>query len=296
MLDQTATELPVKTQAELVGVSYASLFYRPQPPSPRELAIKKRIDEIYTATPFYGSRRITVELRPEFGVSRPTVQAYMREMGIAGLAPGPNTSHPGPGHPVYPYLLRAVRASHPNHIWGIDITYIRLATGWLYLTATLDWYSRYIVSWALSQTLEIDFVLTAVDAALAQAIPEIWNSDQGSHFTSPQYLERLLTAGAQVSMDGRGRALDNIFTERLWRTIKYEEVYLHDYTNPKEAARNLTRYIQFYNHERPHQSLNYKTPAQVYAKSTGRDTLSLVETADTNLNKSIHLNSPVFQL
>lgn len=296
MLDRTDAELPLKTQAELVGVSYASLFYKPQPPSPRELALKRRIDEIYTATPFYGSRRITVTLQPEFNVSRPTVQAYMREMGIAGLAPGPNTSQPVPEHPIYPYLLRRVRASRPNHIWGIDITYIRLATGWLYLTATLDWYSRYIVSWTLSQTLEIDFVLTAVEAALAQATPEIWNSDQGSHFTSPLYLERLQAAGVQISMDGRGRALDNIFTERLWRSIKYEEVYLHDYASPKEAARNLTRYIQFYNHERPHQSLDYQTPAQVYAKSPPPGTLPLVGLANANLNESFHLNLPRFQL
>ncbi len=151
-------------------------------------------------------------------------------------------------------------AEHPNHIWGIDITYIRLTHGWLYLTAVLDWYSRYVISWALSQTLEMDFVLTAVDNALLQAKPEIWNSDQGSHFTSPKYLERLQRAQIQISMDGRGRARDNIFTERLWRTIKYEEVYLHEYASPKEAFRQLANYIRFYNFERPHQALDYLTP------------------------------------
>lgn len=296
MLDEKPVELSLKAQAELLSVSYASLFYRPQPPSQRELAVKRRIDEIYTARPFYGSRRITVVLQPDFDISRPTVQIYMREMGIAGLAPGPNTSKPAPGHSIYPYLLRNLKAGYANHIWGIDITYIRLTHGWLYLTAVLDWHSRYIVSWALSQTLEIEFVLTAVETALASATPDIWNSDQGSHFTSPQYLDRLKFAGVQISMDGRGRALDNIFTERLWRSIKYEEVYLHDYASPKEATQSLSRYIQFYNHERPHQSLGYKTPAQVYAKSAKPLTLPSVGLVDANLNKSIHLNSPCFQL
>ena len=270
MLEKENSEVLLNAQADLVGVSYSSLFYQPTPPSERELAIKRRIDEVYTATPFYGSRRITVTLRPEFDVSRPTVQAYMREMGIAGIAPGPNTSKPTPGHQIYPYLLRNLTASHPNHIWGIDITYIRLTHGWLYLVAVLDWYSRYIMSWALSQTLEMDFVLNAVDNALMQAIPEIWNSDQGSHFTSPRYLERLQIATIKLSMDGRGRARDNIFTERLWRSVKYEEVYLHDYASPKEALQNLSRYIQFYNHQRPHQSLDYQTPAQVYGACTPR--------------------------
>src|SRR5512134_3051729 len=215
MMEKDNPDMPLKIQADLLGVSYSSLFYEPVPPSARELAIKRRIDEIYTAYPFYGSRKIAGILRPEFGVSRPTVQAYMREMGIFALVPGPNTSKAAPEHLIYPYLLRNVTAQHPNHIWGIDITYIRLAQGWLYLTAVLDWYSRYILSWALSQTLELDFVLSAVDNALLQAAPEIWNSDQGRHFTSPRYLERLQNAHIQISMDGRGRARDNIFTERF---------------------------------------------------------------------------------
>jgi len=264
MLEKDHPELSLKVQAELLGVSYSSLFYKRVLPSARELAIKRRIDEIYTAHPYYGSRKIAVLLRPELSVSRPTVQAYMREMGIFAIVPGPNTSKPASQHQIYPYLLRNVTAERPNHIWGIDITYIRLAHGWLYLTAVLDWYSRYILSWALSQTLEMDFVLTAVDNALLQATPEIWNSDQGSHFTSPKYLERLQTANIQISMDGRGRARDNIFTERLWRTLKYEEVYLHEYASPKEAHRQLASYIRFYNFERPHQALDYLTPAQLY--------------------------------
>jgi putative transposase len=171
-------------------------------------------------------------------------------------------------HQIYPYLLRNVTAKRPNHIWGIDITYIRLQQGWLYLTAVLDWYSRYVVSWALSQILEIEFVLTAVDNALFQAKPEICNSDQGSHFTSPKYLERLQHEEIKISMDGRGRAIDNIFTERLWRTIKYEEVHSHEYASPKEAYRQLADYIRFYNFERPHQALDYLTPAQVHGACT----------------------------
>jgi len=264
MLEKDHPELSLKVQAELLGLSYSSLFYKRVAPSMRELAIRRRIDEIYTAHPYYGSRKIAVVLHPEFGVSRPTIQAYMREMGIFAIVPGPNTSKPSPQHQIYPYLLRNVTPEHSNHIWGIDITYIRLQQGWLYLTAVLDWYSRYILSWALSQTLELDFVLTAVDNALLQATPEIWNSDQGSHFTSPKYLERLQTANIQISMDGRGRARDNIFTERLWRTLKYEEVYLHEYASPKEAHRQLASYIRFYNFERPHQALDYLTPAQLY--------------------------------
>ena len=215
MLEKDNPQVSLRTQAELLGISYSSLFYQPRPPTERELSIKRRIDEVYTAWPFYGSRRITAVLRSEFQVSRPTVQAYMRAMGIAGIAPGPNTSQPAPEHQIFPYLLRSITANHPNHIWGIDITYIRLPGGWLYLVAVLDWYSRRILSWALSQTLELDFVLTAVDQALLQAVPEIWNSDQGSHFTSPRYIERLQNAGVKISMDGRGRARDNIFTERL---------------------------------------------------------------------------------
>jgi len=268
MLEKDHPELSLKVQAELLGISYSSLFYKPAPPSPRELAIKHRIDELYTAHPYYGSRKIAVILHPELGVSRPTIQAYMREMGIFGIVPGPHTSQPAPEHQIYPYLLRNVTAEHPNHIWGIDITYIRLAHGWLYLTAVLDWYSRYMLSWTLSQSLEMDFVLTAVDNALLQATPEIWNSDQGSHFTSPRYLERLQNANIKISMDGRGRARDNIFTERLWRTIKYEEVYLHDYASPKEAYHQLANYIRFYNFERPHQALAYLTPAQFYRVSS----------------------------
>ena len=197
-------------------------------------------------------------------ISRPTVQKYMREMGIAAIAPGPSLSKGRKGHKIYPYLLRGLEIERPNQVWGIDITYIRMLKGWMYLVAILDWFSRYVVSWELDQTLEISFVLQSLDRALEQTRPEILNSDQGSQFTSLEYLNRLKTAEVRISMDGRGRFLDNIFTERLWRTIKYEEVYLNDYLSPKETRQGLRRYLHFYNFERPHQSLDYRTPAQTY--------------------------------
>jgi putative transposase len=242
----------------------SGLYYQPVAPSPEEVALKHRIDEIYTAHPFYGSRRIAVALHPDFQVNRKAVQRHMREMGIAGITPGPNLSKRREEHRIYPYLLRNLSITHPNQVWGIDLTYIRLHAAWMYLVAVLDWFSRYVISWELDQTLEMPFVLAAVERALAQAKPEIWNSDQGSHFTSPQYTDRVLAANVQISMDGRGRALDNILVERLWRSVKYEDVYLHDYTTPREARYGLSRYFEFYDHERPHQALGYRTPAQVY--------------------------------
>lgn len=288
MLEPRSLELSLKDQAELLGLSRSSLYYHPLPPSPAGVVIKHRIDEIYTRWPFYGSRRITVKLnQEEIPVSRPTVQRYMREMGISGIAPGPNTSKPAPEHKIYPYLLRQVSAQYPNHVWGIDITYIRLAGGWMYLVAILDWFSRFVVAWELDQTLELPFVLTAVDHALSQATPAIWNSDQGSHFTSPQYLERLSAAGVQISMDGRGRAADNIFTERLWRSVKYEEVYLNDDASPRQARAGLARYFHFYNFERPHQALDYRAPARVYAV---KDQTMLYST----LRKESTLQEPLF--
>ena len=263
------------------------MYYQPVPPSAEEIAIKHRIDQLYTAHPFYGSRRLTARLKADWDVNRKRIQHYMQEMGIAGIAPGPHLSQRNQAHHIYPYLLRHLTVERPNQVWGIDITYIRLHAGWLYLVAILDWFSRYVVSWELDQTLEIDFVLAAVERALRQATPQICNSDQGSHFTSPQYTQLLLAANVQISMDGRGRALDNIFTERLMscaaglrpaprearaqdeRSVKYEEVYLYDYANPREGRQGLTRYFDFYNHERPHQALDYRTPAQVYCGKAG---------------------------
>jgi putative transposase len=264
MLDDDAGELTLRTQAELLSLSRSGLYYQPLPPSAEELRIKRRIDELYTAYPFYGSRKITAVLGAEMVINRKAVQRHMREMGLAAICPGPNLSKQALAHRTFPYLLRRLAITHPNHVWGVDITYVRLNGGWLYLVAVLDWFSRYVVSWELDQSLDLSFVLAAVQRALTQATPTICNSDQGSHFTSPQYLDLLQAHQVQISMDGKGRALDNIFTERLWRTIKYEEVYLHDYASPREARLGLARYFEFYNQQRPHQALGYRTPAQLY--------------------------------
>jgi len=263
-IEWEGAELPIVTQAELLGLNRSGLYYKPVQPCEEEIKIKHRIDEIYTRYPFYGSRRVRHQLAREgYLINRKRVQRYMREMAIAGICPGPNLSRRNLEHKVFPYLLRDLEIERAAKVWGIDITYIRLFAGWLYMAAILDWYSRYVLSWELDQTLETGFVMEAVNRALLKAHPEIFNSDQGSHFTSSAYINRLQKAGVQISMDSKGRALDNIFTERLWRTIKYEEVYLNEYSSPRRARQRLTRYMTFYNDERPHQSLLYKTPAEV---------------------------------
>jgi putative transposase len=273
LVERESSELPLIQQAALLSVSRSSLYYQPREPEAVEIAIKHRIDELYTQSPFYGSRKIKAQLRREgVVISRKTVQRHMREMGIVAIYPGPNLSRRQHKEHVFPYLLRNLVIRAPNQVWGIDITSIRMLKGWMYLVAVLDWYSRYVISWELDLTLEMPFVLAAVEHALSIAVPVIWNSDQGSHFTSPQYLQLLRDAQVQISMDSKGRALDNIFTERLWRTVKYEEVYLHDYASPKEARQQLSQYFEFYNHQRPHQALEYLTPAEVY--STGRSIVS----------------------
>ncbi len=269
LIERGSGDLALSVQAELLSVSRSSLYYRPTEPTPEEIALKHRIDALFTAHPFYGSRRISAQLRrEEFSVNRKAVQRHMQEMGIVAIGPKPNLSKPASEHRIFPYLLGGIVASAPNHIWGIDLTYIRLAKGWMYLVAILDWFSRFVIAWELDQTLELDFVLAAVDRALAHATPLIWNSDQGSHFTSPRYLDRLLARNVLVSMDGKGRALDNVFTERLWRSVKYEEVYLADYDSPRAARRGLSAYFDFYNHRRLHQSLAYRTPAEIYSTSS----------------------------
>lgn len=275
LVEREHRELPLSVQTELLSLNRSSLYYRPVPPSAEEIALKHRIDAIYTATPFYGVRRVTAQLHREgWSVNHKAVARHMQEMGIAGICPGPNLSRRVHQATIYPYLLREVTASYPNHVWGLDITYIRLVHGWMYLVVVLDWYSRYIISWELNQSLHQSFVLVALDEALAQAHPVICNSDQGSHFTSQEYVGRLQAANVQISMDGKGRALDNVFTERLWRTIKYEEVYLKEYATPREARHGLSCYIQFYNQERPHQALQYLTPAEVYYKKERSSTLA----------------------
>lgn len=266
LVERESRELPLTQQAELLSISRASLYYQPREPSAEEIAIKHRIDEIYTQSPFYGSRKIAAQLRREdVTINRKTVQRHMREMGIVAIYPGPNLSRRQHKEHVFPYLLRNLTICTPNQVWGIDITYIRMLKGWMYLVAVLDWYSRYVISWELDQTLEMPFVIAACQRALSVATPMIWNSDQGSHFTSPQYLQLLQEAQVKISMDSKGRALDNIFTERLWRTVKYEEVYVHDYASPREARHQLSNYFEFYNQKRLHQSLDYQTPAEIYS-------------------------------
>ena len=272
MIEREGAELTLSEQADLLSISRSSLYYTPRPPDAREVAIKHRIDAIYTEFPFYGARRMSHTLSEEgLAVDRKTVVAYMQQMGLQAIYPKPNLSKPAPEHRIYPYLLRNLTSSYSNHVWGVDITYIRMQSGWMYLVAILDWYSRYIVSWEIDQTLEIGFVLTCLDRALQQATPTICNSDQGSHFTSPHFVDRLLAKQVAISMDGRGRAMDNIFTERLWRSVKYEEVYINEYVSPKDVRRGLSRYLTFYNDRRPHQSLGYRTPAEVYFGTQQKD-------------------------
>lgn len=266
MLEREGSELTLVTQCALLGLNRTSVYYTPRPTDPGDLHIKRRIDEVYTACPFYGIRKITAQLRVDgLVINHKAVARHMQEMGLRAIHPGPNLSRRAQQHAVYPYLLRGLKIERPNQVWGVDITYIRLRTGWMYLFAVLDWYSRFVVSWALDLSLEISFVLEAMKSALASATPAICNSDQGSHFTSPQFTGLLLGAQVQISMDGKGRALDNIFTERLWRTVKYEEVYLNDYASPREARSRIGEYLAFYNTRRLHQALGYQTPETVYS-------------------------------
>jgi putative transposase len=224
------------------------------------------LDEQYTRTPFYGVPRMTVEMRKQgYAVNPKRVRRLLRTLGLTALFPKPRTSATAPEHRVYPYLLRGVAIERVNQVWSTDITYIRLRAGFVYLVAVIDWYSRYVLSWALSNTLETGFCLEALEGALPHGPPLIFNSDQGAQFTSPAFTERLVAAGIRISMDGRGRALDNVFIERLWRSVKYEEVYLQEYQSMGDAQEGLGRYFGFYNTERPHQSLGYRTPAVIYA-------------------------------
>ena len=263
--------ITVRRQAELLGIARASVYYTPTPPSSETLALQHSIDEIYTAHPYYGQRRIIVRLDTHYNIhaGRDAVRTAMRELGLVAQCPGPQTSRKHPDHPVYPYLLRGVVASYPNHIWGTDITYIRLNGGFCYLVAILDWYSRKVISWRLSNTLDTSFCREGLEDALTYALPEYHNSDQGVQFTSEEYLSILKTHDTiNISMDGRGRCMDNIFTERLWRTVKYEDVFLKGYTSMSEVYDGLTEYFTFYNTERPHQSLGYQTPDAVYYQNT----------------------------
>src|SRR5919201_722066 len=229
-------QLSVARQCALLGLSRSSFYYRSQGESAENLHLMRLLDEQYTRTPFYGTRRMTVWLRQQgYAVNPKRVARLLHTMGLDTIYPKPRTSVPHPAHRVYPYLLRGVPITRVNQVWSTDITYVRLHGGFVYLVAIMDWFSRYVLSWALSITMDVGFCLEALEQALAVARPEIFNTDQGAQFTSLDFTERLVSAGIQISMDGRGRALDNVFVERLWRTVKYEEVYLKDYETPREA-------------------------------------------------------------
>jgi len=269
LIDRNNTEINLSRQAELLDISRSSIYYQPKI-NQEEIEIKNTIDKIYTDSPFYGSRKIKKELENyEIRISRGYVQNLMRSMGLEAICPRKKLalSKASKFHKKYPYLLRNLKIERPNQVWSTDITYIRLKTGFAYLTVIFDWYSRYVISWKLSETLENEFCVQALKEALETAMPEIHNSDQGVQFTAQNYVSVLEEKKIQISMDGRGRYLDNIFTERLWRTVKYENIFLHDYQDIEEARIGLTQYFQFYNHRRMHQSLDYKTPAQVYFPS-----------------------------
>lgn len=263
----------VVQQCALAGVSRATIYARqhPKPVDESDLQHSHLIDEEFTRHPFYGSRRMVVFLRKVgHTVNRKRVQKLMRQMGLAGMAPGPNTSRPHPEHKIYPYRLRGVAVIRPNQVWSTDITYIRLAHGFAYLVAIIDWYSRKVLSWRISNSMEAVFCVDCLEDALrAHGKPEVFNSDQGSQFTSEAFTNVLKNEGIVISMDGRGRAFDNIFVERLWRNVKYENVYLKSYATMGELMLGLADYFAFYNGERPHQSLGDKTPNVVYQTGIG---------------------------
>lgn len=260
------SEVSIRRQCELLRLNRSTLYYTPVKVDPDETALMKAIDKIFTKWPFYGSRKIVLELR-RLGedVNRKRVQRLMRIMGLQALVPGPHTSKPHPEHKVYPYLLRRLDITRPDQVWAADITYIPLESGWAYLIAIIDWYSRAVLAWRLSNTMTVDFCVDALEDALQHhGPPEIFNSDQGSQFTSPDFTGVLLREGVAISMDGKGRATDNIFVERLWRSLKYEDVYLRDYATLSAASPGIGSWFRFYNERRPHQALGNHTPMDVY--------------------------------
>lgn len=265
MIDR-GCELSVTHQAKLLGICRGSVYYCPRPVSDADLKLMARIDRLHHDLPFAGSRMLQGLLKKEgFEVGRLHVSSLMKRMGIEALYRRPNTSMPMPGHKVYPYLLRGLVIDRPNQVWATDITYIPMARGFIYLTAVIDWFTRRVLSWRMSITLEAAFCIEAVEEALARfGRPEIFNTDQGSQFTSLEFTKVLADAGVRISMDGRGSWRDNVVVERFWRTIKYEEVYLHAYTNVPEARAGIGKYIQFFNAGRPHSSLDGRTPDEAY--------------------------------
>jgi putative transposase len=259
----------MRRQCELLGVNRSGLYYEPLGESDENLALMRLLDEQYTRTPFYGSRKMVEWLGTQgFNVNRKRISRLMSLMGIEAVYPKPKLSQAGEGHRIYPYLLRGVEVKRANQVWSTDITYIRMAQGFVYLVAVMDWFSRYVLSWSLSLTMELDFCIEALKSALRRGRPDIFNSDQGSQFTSEKFTGELAAREIAISMDGRGRCMDNIFIERLWRSLKYEEVYLKDYASVTEARAGIAKYFRFYNQERLHQSLEYRTPAAIWLART----------------------------
>jgi len=264
LIDRRHPDIPIKRQAELLEISRSSVYYQPKAKPEGEM-LMRLIDRIYLENPCYGSRKIARALLTlGHRVNRKRVQRLMRLMDIQAIYPKPNLSRPHPDHPVYPYLLRGVTVDRCDQAWCADITYIPMRRGWAYLVAIIDWHSRYLVSWELSASLESDFCQTALKRALGTATPEIFNTDQGRQFTATDFTCVLQEQQVQVSMDGRGRAADNIIIERFWRTLKYEEVYLRDYDSLEDARQHIAAFIEYYNRNRLHQTLDYVTPSQVY--------------------------------
>jgi putative transposase len=266
LVERPAEDVSVRRQCELLNVARSGVYRPKTGPSAEDLALMRRIDELHLELPFYGSRRMTFELNREGrGVNRKRVRRLMRVMGIEALVPRPGTSKAAPGHKIYPYLLRGLAIAEPNHVWASDITYIPMANGFLYLVAIIDWASRAVLSWRLSNTLDTRFCVEALEEALARyGKPRIFNTDQGAQFTSAAFTGKLEAAGVAISMDGRGRFMDNIFIERLWRSIKYEEIHLKAYADGREARAGISQWIEFYNHRRPHQAMDNQTPMVVW--------------------------------
>ncbi len=267
MIERVDPTISIKRQCELLGLARSTVYYEPKPESEENEVLMRLLDEQYTQTPFYGVRRMTAWLRREGYVVNPKrVSRLLRKMGLYAIYPCPSTSKAAPDHRIYPYLLRNVPIRGVNQVWSTDLTYIRLQRGFCYLVAVIDWFSRYVLSWKVATSLEASFCVEALDQALLMGSerPQVFNSDQGAQFTSLDFTGRLLAEEISISMDGRGRALDNIFVERLWRSVKQEEVYIRDYMTVGDAVNGLGRYFDFYNHNRLHQSLSYRTPAQVY--------------------------------
>ena len=259
--------MSIRQQCALLGLARSSYYYEPATESEENLVLMRLLDEQYTRTPFYGSRKMTAWLHTQgYPVERKRVRRVLQLMGLETIYPKPSISKPGAVAQHYPYLLRGMSIECCNQVWSCDITYIRLARGFIYLMAVIDWFSRYVLAWEISVTLDTSFCLEALDRALQKATPEIFNTDQGVQFTSTEFVNRLKAADIRISWDGRGRALDNIFVERLWRSVKYEEVYIKDYQSVADARRNIQTYFTFYNQERLHQALDYQTPAQVYTR------------------------------